>query len=375
MRVLIVGAGLYGAICAHELSRAGHHCHVIEKRDHIGGNIYTRFVPEAGCHEHVYGAHIFHTNSRRIWDYMCRFTEFNHYVNRVKVAHQDDIYSFPINLFTLYQVFGVRTPEAARARLAADIVPHPAPANMEEYCCSVIGPTLYKLFIEGYTTKQWGRHPRELPADAVKRLPVRLTFDDNYFNDRYQGIPVGGYTAIIEKMLGDVPVETGVDFHADRERWISSFDRVIYTGPIDAFFDYRHGVLEYRSLRFERLLVEENDFQGNAVVNYTDATVPWTRILEHKHFDMNLKEPVTLITREYPQEWSKGDIEYYPARNPASEALYEQYREEADALAPAIHFGGRLGEYRYYDMHQVVGSALTFCESFLLKNDATVALS
>jgi UDP-galactopyranose mutase len=374
MRVLIVGAGLYGAICAHELSRAGHHCHVIEKRDHIGGNIYTRFVPEAGCHEHVYGAHIFHTNSRRIWDYMCRFTEFNHYVNRVKVAHQDDIYSFPINLFTLYQVFGVRTPEAARARLAADIVPHPAPANMEEYCCSVIGPTLYKLFIEGYTTKQWGRHPRELPADAVKRLPVRLTFDDNYFNDRYQGIPVGGYTAIIEKMLGDVPVETGVDFHADRERWISSFDRVIYTGPIDAFFDYRHGVLEYRSLRFERLLVEENDFQGNAVVNYTDATVPWTRILEHKHFDMNLKEPVTLITREYPQEWSKGDIEYYPARNPASEALYEQYREEADALAPAIHFGGRLGEYRYYDMHQVVGSALTFCESFLLKNDATAAL-
>jgi hypothetical protein len=201
MQVLIVGAGLYGAVCAHELTSAGHTCHVIEKRDHIGGNIFTRYVPEAGCHEHVYGAHIFHTNSKRIWDFMNQFADFNHYVNRVKVAHDDQIYSFPINLFTLYQVFGVRTPEEARTRLAADIVPNAAPANMEEYCFSVIGPTLYKLFIEGYTLKQWGRHPRELPADAVKRLPVRLTFDDNYFNDRYQGIPIGGYTAIVEKML------------------------------------------------------------------------------------------------------------------------------------------------------------------------------
>lgn len=363
MQVLIVGAGLYGAVCAHELMREGHACRVIEKRDHIGGNIFTRYVPEAGCHEHVYGAHIFHTNSKRIWDYMNRFAEFNHYVNRVKVSHGDALYSFPINLFTLYQVFGVRTPEAARERLAADIVPNDAPANMEEYCCSVIGPTLYRLFIEGYTLKQWGRHPRELPADAVKRLPVRLTFDDNYFNDRYQGIPVGGYTAIIEKMLDGASVETGVDFHADRAAWMQGADLVIYTGPIDAFFDYRYGVLEYRSLRFERTLVETNDFQGNAVVNYTDASVPFTRILEHKHFDMNLKEPVTLVTHEYPQAWKKGDIEYYPVRNEDSEALFGRYRDDADQLSPRVHFGGRLGEYRYYDMHQVVGAALAFCDN------------
>lgn len=362
MRVLIVGSGLYGAVCAHELRRAGHDCHVIEKRNHIGGNVFTRHVPEAGCHEHVYGAHIFHTNSKRIWDYMGQFAEFNHYVNRVKVAHEDSIYSFPINLFTLYQVFGVRTPDEAKACLAKDIIANDNPGNMEEYCHSVIGPTLYKLFIEGYTQKQWGKHPRELPADAVKRLPVRLTFDDNYFNDRYQGIPVGGYTAIIEKMLEGIRVETGIDFHLNREMWIREYDYVIYTGPIDAFFDYRHGVLEYRSLRFERLLIDSHDFQGNAVVNYTEASVPWTRILEHKHFDMNQKEPMTLVTREYPQAWVKGDIEYYPERNAQSEALFEQYREEADKISAKIHFGGRLGEYRYYDMHQVVASALAFCE-------------
>ncbi|SDD24437.1 UDP-galactopyranose mutase [Paraburkholderia lycopersici] len=362
MRILIVGAGLYGAVCAHELSRAGHECHVIEKRDHIGGNIYTRHDPDAGCHEHVYGAHIFHTSSQRIWDYMNRFAEFNHYVNRVKVTHGEAIYSFPINLFTLYQVFGVRTPDEARKRLAEDLVANPSPANMEEYCHAAIGPTLYKLFIEGYTQKQWGKHPREMPADAVKRLPVRLTFDDNYFNDRYQGIPVGGYTAIVEKMLDGVKVETGIDFHAERETWLAGYDRIIYTGPIDAFFDYRHGVLEYRSLRFEKVLLDTADFQGNAVVNYAEASVPWTRIIEHKHFDLNLKEPKTLITREYPQAWSKGDIEYYPARNPESEALFERYREESEKLAPRVHFGGRLGEYRYYDMHQVVAAALAFCE-------------
>ena len=365
MRVLIVGAGLYGSVCAHELTQGGHTCKVLEKRNHVGGNIFTRYVAEADCHEHVYGAHIFHTSSERIWNYIRRFAQFNHYVNRVKVSHQDRIYSFPINLFTLYQIFGVRTPEEARARLLAECVPNAAPANMEEYCLSVIGPRLYRIFIEGYTEKQWGRHPRELPADVIKRLPLRLTFDDNYFNDRYQGIPIGGYTAIIERLLDGTSVETGIDFLVEREALMSGYDLVIYTGAIDAFFDYRFGVLEYRSLRFERELVPVRDFQGNAVVNYTEATVPWTRILEHKHFDLSLKAESTLITREYPTAWKKGDIEYYPVRNPPNEALYRRYREEADKLTDRVHFGGRLGEYQYYDMHQIIGAALSLCKKLL----------
>ncbi|SAK48894.1 UDP-galactopyranose mutase [Caballeronia arationis] len=362
MKILIVGAGLFGAVCAHEFAKAGHRCTVIEKRSHIGGNVFTRYIPEADCHEHVYGAHIFHTNSKKIWDYVNQFAEFNHYVNRVKVDCGSGIYSFPINLFTLYQVYGVRTPDEARARLEQALVPNATPANMEEYCLSAIGKDLYQIFIEGYTQKQWGRHPRELPADVVKRLPVRFTFDDNYFNDRYQGIPVGGYTAIIEKMLAGADVRLNVDFNADREDWISQYDKVVYTGPIDAFFDYRHGTLEYRSLRFERELLPVSDFQGNAVMNYSRREVPWTRIIEHKHFDMKLNAPNTLITREYPDAWTVGKTEYYPLNNPSTDMLFRRYRDAAEELAPKIHFGGRLAEYRYYDMHQIVGSALSLCD-------------
>ncbi|MFX1716205.1 UDP-galactopyranose mutase [Paraburkholderia sp. A1RO-5L] len=361
MDILIVGAGLYGSVCAYELSRLGHRCKVIEKRSHVGGNVFTRYEQKADCHEHVYGAHIFHTNSERIWNYVRQFADFNHYVNRVKVLHHEQLYSFPINLLTLYQVFGTHTPEAARARLAAETVANPNPANMEEYCLAAIGPTLYKLFIEGYTVKQWGRHPRDMPADAVKRLPVRLTFDDNYFNDRYQGIPIGGYTSIIDKMLEGTEVETEVDFNADRTAWMRGRDLVIYTGPLDAFFDYRFGTLEYRSLRFERELVPVRDLQGNAVINYTEQSVPWTRIIEHKHFDLNLRSDHTLVTREYPALWEKGQIEYYPVNNAVNDALFQQYRTLAEDLAGKVHFGGRLAEYRYYDMHQIIGAALAFC--------------
>jgi UDP-galactopyranose mutase len=362
MRVLIVGAGLYGATCAHELRRRGHNVRVLEKRAHIAGNAFTRHVPEAGAHEHVYGAHIFHTNSDRIWNYINRFARFNHFTNRVKVRRGDSLYSFPINLFTMFQVFGVTTPEEARRALEADRIPCSSPRNMEDYCLATIGRSLYSLFIEGYTTKQWGRHPRDLPADIVKRLPVRLTFDDNYFEDRYQGIPVGGYTAMVESMLEGVELLLETDFLNDRDHWEADQDLVIYTGPIDAYFGYSLGHLAYRSLRFERELLSVTDFQGTAVVNYSDATTPYTRILEHKHFDLNLRAPSTLITREYPKTWSPGDIEYYPLNDGPNSELFRRYAEAAAKLAPRIHFGGRLGQYRYYDMHQVIGAALAYVE-------------
>lgn len=365
MRILIVGAGLFGSVCAHELMKGGHTCHVIEKRDHIGGNIYTRYVPEAACHEHVYGAHIFHTNSHKIWEYMCQFTEFNNYVNRVKVINSNAIYSFPINLFTIYQVSGAKTPAEAKRWLEGERHRIEFPVNMEEYCLSSIGNTLYKIFIEGYTTKQWGRHPSELPADIVKRLPVRLTFDDNYFTSRYQGIPVGGYTSIIGNLLLGSTVELGADFLTDRERLESKFDFCIYSGPIDAYFGYKNGILEYRSLRFERELVPVNDYQGNAVINYTDESVPWTRIIEHKHFDLNFTANASLITREYPEHWKPGMEEFYPINDNKNSNIYHSYNALASKLSRKVHFGGRLGEYRYYDMHQVVGAALAFCGRFL----------
>lgn len=364
MNILIIGAGLYGAVCSHELTKKGHKCHVIEKRDHIGGNVFTRYVPEADCHEHVYGAHIFHTDSKKIWDYINQFATFNHYVNRVKVVNDDQLYSFPINLLTLYQVFGIKTPEEAKLKIHSEIISNCNPQNMEEYCLSLIGPTLYKLFIRDYTIKQWGKDPKAMPADVVKRLPIRLTFDDNYFTDKYQGIPIGGYTAIIEKMLSTSTVELNVDFLARRNEFLKKYDRIIYTGPIDAFFDYQHGALEYRSLRFERELLPLKDFQGNAVVNYTDRKTAWTRILEHKHFDLSLKADQTLITREYPANWTPGSIEYYPVNTPQTELMFNTYRDAANKLSPRVHFGGRLGEYRYYDMHQVIGSALHYCDHF-----------
>jgi UDP-galactopyranose mutase len=363
-RILVVGAGLYGAVCAHELARRGHDVRVIEKRDHVGGNCFTRYHRQAGCHEHVYGAHIFHTNSPRIWDYVNRFASFNHYVNRVKVRHGEALYSFPINLFTLYQVFGVKTPEEARAQIAAEREPIENPTNLEDYCLALVGRRIYELFVEGYTAKQWNRHPRELSADIIKRIPVRFTFDDNYFNDRYQGIPIGGYTAIFEKLLDGVPVELGVDFDADRDGWIARHDVTIYTGSLDSFFASSDGPLEYRSLRFERELLDLPDFQGNAVVNYTERDVPFTRILEHKHFDLATGGEKTLITREYPDDWAPAKIPYYPVHTPQTLARLERYRSRARSLGGKVHFGGRLGEFCYYDMHQVIGAALSWLDKF-----------
>jgi UDP-galactopyranose mutase len=357
-RILIVGAGLYGAVCARELHDLGHQVLVIEQREHVGGNCHTRFVEEAGCHEHVYGAHIFHTDSERIWQYVQRFARFQPYVNRVKVRHGDDFYSFPINLLTMHRVFGVRTPAEAREALARDRLPIAEPANLEEHCLASIGPTLYRLFIEGYTTKQWQRSPRELPADIVRRLPVRFNFDDNYFNDRFQGLPVGGYAALFDRLLAGIPVQCGVDFLADRDHWEARFDQVIYTGPIDAYFEHCHGALAYRSLRFERELLPCADHQGTAVVNYTEASVPWTRIIEHKHFAHDARGDCTLITREYPEEYRPGGLACYPILTDANRARHQRYQTLAETLEGKVHFGGRLGAYRYYDMHQVIGAAL-----------------
>lgn len=364
MNVLIVGCGLYGAVCAHELNKAGHQCHIIEKRDHIAGNIYTKFNEQAQCHEHVYGAHIFHTNSQSIWDYVRQFAEFNHFTNRVKVNHQENIYSFPINLMTIYQVYGVKTPQEAREAIENDIVPCSNPVNMEEFCLTQIGRTLYELFIEGYTQKQWGRHPSELPSDIIKRIPFRLNFDDNYFNDRFQGIPIGGYTAIVEKMIKNSGLDLKTDFLNDKSYWLSRYDLIIYTGEIDRFFDYELGVLQYRSLKFESKIHDCNDWQGNAVINYTHADIPWTRSIEHKHFELGNRSSHTLVTHEFPDSWSPGKTPFYPINNKINNEIHESYIEHAKAL-PHVHFGGRLGAFRYYDMHQIIGAALHDCSKLL----------
>jgi UDP-galactopyranose mutase len=364
MKILIVGAGLYGSVCAYELGMAGHECHVIDKRDHVGGNIYTKFCPEAQCHEHIYGAHIFHTNSEKIWKYINQFSDFNHYVNRVKVKYANNIYSFPINLFTLYQIYGVQNPEAAKKCLENDLITNENPQNMEEYCLNIIGRKLYSIFIEGYTHKQWDRHPKQLPSDIIKRIPIRLNFDDNYFNDKYQGIPVGGYTRIIEKMLSKAFVELNTDYFKKDRMYLNDFDHVIFSGSVDEYFNYKYGVLEYRSLKFERQIISINDFQGAAVINYTDKKIPWTRIIEHKHFDMNLSANKTVIYKEYPDEWAPGKMQFYPIVDHKNKLLFKQYQNEMLQLSN-VSFGGRLGDFQYYDMHQVIGAALHFTSEFL----------
>jgi len=358
--VLIVGSGMFGAVFARQCLDAGKSVRVLERRDHVAGNCYTKNVD--GIEQHVYGPHIFHTNSPKIWDYVQQFGRFNSFVNRPKVNYHSKLYSFPINLFTLYQLWNVSTPEEAREALDKVRVPIAEPKNLEEWALSQVGEELYQTFIYGYTKKQWMREPRELPASIIKRLPIRLNFDDNYFTDRYQGIPEAGYTALLGNMLVGARIELGVDYLFARDYWDAQAKTVVFTGCLDEFYGYRYGHLDYRTLRFETVRENIVDYQGNAVINYTGRE-PYTRVVEHKHFS-GAQTPHTLVTREYPEVWQPGSVPYYPVNDDKNSALYARYAAVARQETKYI-FGGRLAEFRYYDMHQVIGSALASAAHFL----------
>ncbi len=353
---LIVGSGLFGAVFAHEAKKAGKKCIVIDRRNHIGGNIYTEEVE--GIQVHKYGAHIFHTSNDRIWNYIQQFGEFNRFTNSPVARYKDELYNLPFNMNTFNKMWGVITPEEAEAKLEeqrreAGIE---KPKNLEEQALSLIGRDVYEKLIKGYTEKQWGRRATELPAFIIKRLPVRLTYDNNYFNDSHQGIPKEGYTSLIERMLEGIEVRLDTDFLKNREELMELADKIIYTGMIDEYYDYCYGELEYRSLRFETEVLDMNNYQGNAVVNYTEYEVPYTRIIEHKHFAFGT-QPKTVITREYPDDWKRGDEPYYPVNDEKNNNLYKKYKELSEKEERVI-FGGRLGSYKYYDMHNVIYEAL-----------------
>ena len=360
---LIVGAGLFGAVCAHELNKKGNKVLVIDKRPNVAGNVYTHKIE--GINVHKYGAHIFHTSNKEVWDYVKRFAEFNNFVNSPIARYKDKCYNLPFNMNTFTKLWSdVFTPEQAAKRIAEEIGQSYVdnPANLEEQAINLVGKTIYRKLIKGYTEKQWGRDCKELPSFIIKRLPVRLTFDNNYFNALYQGIPVGGYTKMVENLLDGIEVRLGVDYLKDKAKWDGMAKKVVYTGPIDAYFSYSLGTLEYRSVRFETELLDKPNFQGNAAVNYTDRETPWTRIIEHKWFEFGKDEegnelPKTVISREYSSEWKPGDEPYYPVNDEKNGALYKKYKELADKEENVI-FGGRLGEYKYYDMDQVIAAAL-----------------
>lgn len=357
---LIVGAGLFGATFAYEANKRGKKCLVIDKRDHIGGNIYCKKIENINVHQ--YGAHIFHTSNKKIWDYVNSFVEFNRYTNSPIANYKGEIYNLPFNMNTFNKLWGVVTPEAAKAkieeqRLASGIV---EPKNLEEQAISLVGTDIYTKLIKGYTEKQWGRSATELPSFIIKRLPVRFTYDNNYFNDKYQGIPEGGYNIIIEKMLKGIDVNLSVDFFKNRDELINLAEKVVFTGMIDEFYNYELGTLEYRSLKFEHEVLECENYQGVAVVNYTEREIPYTRVIEHKHFEYGTGGK-TVITKEYPADWRIGDEPYYPVNNDKNNELFERYKELASKEKNII-FGGRLGNYKYYDMHQVIEAALESVE-------------
>lgn len=354
---LIVGAGLYGAVFARQAADAGKKVLVIDKRDHIAGNVYTKVVE--GIHVHQYGAHIFHTNDKVVWDYVNRFAEFNRFTNAPVANYKGELYSLPFNMYTFNKMWGVITPEEAAAKIeeqkqAAGIT---EPKNLEEQAISLVGTDIYEKLVKGYTEKQWGRPCKELPAFIIKRLPVRFTFDNNYFNALYQGIPMGGYTKMVENMLSGIEVRLGVDYLQNKQELDALAEKVVYTGAIDAYFDFKLGYLQYRSVRFENEILDKPNFQGNAAVNYTDSETPWTRIIEHKWFEFGT-QPKTVISREYSSEWKPGDEPYYPVNDDKNSVLYGKYKALAED-EPKVIFGGRLGEYKYYDMDTVIAAALT----------------
>lgn len=352
---LIVGAGLYGAVFACEAKKRGKTCLVIEKRDHIGGNIYCEDIE--GIHVHKYGAHIFHTSNKETWEYVNQFAEFNNYINTPIARYKDEIYNMPFNMNTFSKMWNIATPDEAKAEIEKQRQEITGdPQNLEEQAISLVGRDIYEKLVKGYTEKQWGRDCKELPAFIIKRLPVRFTYNNNYFRDRFQGIPMGGYTAMVEKMLEGIEVRTGVDYLEEKDKWNETAKKVIYTGPIDAYFAYQYGPLEYRSVRFETEVLDMENYQGNAVVNYTEREIPYTRIIEHKHFEFG-EQSKTVISREYPSEWQPGDEPYYPINNEKNNTLYEKYKELSIEQEKVI-FGGRLGEYKYYDMDKVIESAL-----------------
>ena len=363
---LIVGAGLYGAVFAHEAKKAGKKVLVIDRRPNIAGNVYTESVE--GIQVHKYGAHIFHTNNKEVWNYVNQFAEFNRFTNSPVANYHGELYSLPFNMYTFNKMWGVVTPEEAEAKIEeqnkeAGIK---EPANLEEQAISLVGTDIYEKLIKGYTEKQWGRPCTELPSFIIKRLPVRLTFDNNYFNALYQGIPVGGYTKMVENMLEGIEVRLGVDYLKNKEEYSKIANKIVYTGAIDAYFDYKLGALEYRSVRFETEILDKPNFQGNAAINYTDAETPWTRIIEHKWFEFGKDEdgndlPKTVISREYSSEWKLGDEPYYPVNDDKNGKLYEEYKRLAEKETNVI-FGGRLGEYKYYDMDAVIASVLNMCD-------------
>ena len=360
---LIVGSGLFGSIFAYEANKRGKKCLVIDKRDHVGGNIYTEEVE--GINVHKYGAHIFHTSNKEVWDYIQQFAEFNRYTNSPIAKYKDEIYNMPFNMNTFNKMWGVITPSEAKAKIEEQIKEAgiTEPQNLEEQAISMVGKDIYEKLVKGYTGKQWGRPCTELPTFIIKRLPVTFTYDNNYFNDLYQGIPIGGYTQIIEKMLKGIDVRLNCDFFEYRQQLEEVSDKIVFTGMIDQYYDYKFGTLEYRSLNFETELLDIENYQGNAVVNYNEYEIPYTRIIEHKHFEYGTQEK-TIITREYPAKWNKGDEPYYPLNDEKNNQLYSKYKALANKEKKII-FGGRLGMYKYFDMHNVIAEALKYVKEEL----------
>jgi UDP-galactopyranose mutase len=368
---LIVGSGLFGAVFAHEAFKRGKKCLVIDKRNHQGGNVYCERVAEINVHK--YGAHIFHTNDKHIWEYVNQFVEFNNFTLSPLALHNDKLYNLPFNMNTFYQLWKVKTPAEAKEKIDSQTVKPKSghPANLEEQALSLVGTDVYETLIKGYTEKQWGRSATDLPSFIIKRLPVRFTFDNNYFNDRYQGIPIGGYNKLVDGLLDGIEVRLSEDYFENREHWDQIADHIVFTGKIDQYYDYRFGQLQYRSLKFETETLDTDNFQGNAVVNYTEREVPYTRIIEHKHFEHG-KQEKTVITKEYPQEWTAEKEPYYPINDDKNDSVFKQYQQLA-ALETNITFGGRLAEYRYYDMHQVIGSALKKVSVHFKESDSLTA--